>query len=165
MRKALWTAVAVVLLTTLSVGQAPNQYLDVYTVQVKPEKRADFDALVKKMVAANHQNSGDTWLTMETVYGPGNRVTFISTRGSYADIEKGTGAFYASSVKAYGKPATDKMFGDFNQTLASSVSELRRRRWDLSSNPPADAAAWANLIADARWLRTSVVHVRPGGAV
>jgi hypothetical protein len=162
MRKALWTAVAVVLLTTLSVGQAPDQYLDVFTAQVKPEKRADFDALVKKMVTANHQNNGDTWITMETTYGPGNRVTFISTRKNYADTEKGTDAFYAASVKAYGKAATDKLFADFNQTLVGSTSELRRRRWDLSSNPPADTAAWARMIADARWLRTSVVHVRPG---
>src|SRR5580692_1531234 len=87
-RKAMWTAVVLVLLATMAAGQAQRQYLDVYTVQVKQDKRADFDAITKKIVAANHQNQGDSWLTMETVYGPGNRVTFISTRQGYGDAEK-----------------------------------------------------------------------------
>ena len=65
--RAMWTAVALVLLATLAAGQAPEQYLDVYTVQVKPEKRADFDAITKRMVAANRQNKGDSWLTTSCV--------------------------------------------------------------------------------------------------
>src|ERR1700756_162333 len=64
--------------------------------------------------------------------------------------------------KTYGKAAADKMLQDFNQCLASSRSEFRRRRWDLSSNPPADPAAMAKLVGESRWLRTTVVHVRPG---
>jgi hypothetical protein len=163
-RKAIWAAAAVVLLA-LAVGQAQEaqqQYLDVYSVQVKPEKRADFDAIAKKIAAANRQNNGDSWLTMETVYGPGDRVTFVSTRESYGDIEKATGTFYAAMQKTYGKAATDKLFQDFSQCLMSSRSEFRRRRWDLSSNPPADPAAMGKLIGEARWLRTTVVHVRPG---
>jgi hypothetical protein len=160
--RAMWTVVVLVLLASLAVGQAQEQYLDVYTVQVKPEKRADFDAITKKISAANHQNGGDNWLTMETVYGPGNRVSFISVRGGYGDIEKAMGTFYAAIQKAYGKAGTDKLFQDFSQCLVSSRSELRRRRWDLSSNVPADAAGMAKLTGEARWLRTNVVHVRPG---
>lgn len=159
-RKSLWTAVVVVLLAMMAAAQ--EQYLDVFSVQVKPEKRADFDAITKKMVAAQRQNKGDAWLTLETVYGPGDRVTFISMRQSYADIEKGMGAFYEAMQKTYGKAAAEKMFHDFNQTLASSRSEFRRRRWDLSSNAPADAAAMAKMLGDARWLRTTAVRVRPG---
>jgi len=161
-RKAMWTAVALALLATLAAGQAEQQYLDVYTAQVKPEKRADFDALTKKMVAANRQNQGDSWLTMEAVYGPGDRVSFISTRQSYGDAEKASDTFYGAIQKAYGKPGTDKLFQDYNQCVASSRSEFRRRRWDLSSNAPADAAAMAKMLGAARWLRTTVVHVRPG---
>jgi hypothetical protein len=164
-RKAIWTAVAFVLLAALAAGQAQQaqeDYLDVYTVQVKPEKRADFDAISKKIVAANRQNKGDTWLAMETVYGPGDRVTFISTRHSYGEVEKATGSFLEAMQKTYGKAAADKMLQDFNQCLASSRSEFRRRRWDLSSNPPADPAAMAKLVGESRWLRTTVVHVRPG---
>jgi hypothetical protein len=164
-RKAIWTALALVLLTGLAVGQAQEQYLDVYSVQVKPEKRADFDAISKKIVAANRQNKGDAWLTMETVYGQGDRVTFISIRQSYGDVEKATGAFYAAMQKAYGKAGTDKAFQDFSQCVVSSHSEFRRRRWDLSSNAPTDAAAMAKMLGEARWLRTTAVHVRPGQVV
>lgn len=161
-RRALWAAVAVVLLAGLAVGQAHEQYLDVDIVQVKPEKRADFDAITKKFVAANRQNKGDTWMTIETAYGPGNRVTFISTRQTYGDAEKAFDTFYGALLKTYGKTATDKLFQDFNQCIISSRNELRRRRWDLSSNPPSDGTAMARLVGDARWLRTTTVHVRPG---
>lgn len=163
-RRAMWTAVALVLLVTLAAGQAPPQYLDVYTAQVRPEKRADFDAITKRMVAANRQNKGDAWLTMETVYGQGDRVTFVSTRQGYGDAEKASDTFYGAIQKAYGKPGTDKLFQDYNQCVVSSHSEFRHRRWDLSSNAPADAAAMAKMLGDARWLRTVAVHVRPGQA-
>jgi len=161
-RKAMWTAVAIVLLATLAAGQAQEQYLDVYIAQVKPEKRAQFDAITKKMVEANRHNNGDAWLTMETVYGAGDRVTFISTRQGYGETEKGSDAFYAALLKANGKAGTDKLFQDYNQCLVSYSTELRRRRWDLSSNAPSDPAAQAKMIGEARWLRTNVMHVKPG---
>jgi hypothetical protein len=161
-RRAMWTAVVVVLLATLAASQAPEQYLDVYTAQVKPEKRTEFDAIAKKLVTANRQNKGDAWLTMETVYGPGDRVTYISMRGSYADAEKGAATFDAAMQKALGKAGSDKTMQDYSQCIVSSRSELRRRRWDLSSNAPADAAAMAKVLGDSRWLRTVAVHVRPG---
>jgi hypothetical protein len=46
--------------------------------------------------------------------------------------------------------------------LTSSRTEFRRRRWDLSSNAPADAAAMAKMLGDSRYLRTTAVHVKPG---
>jgi hypothetical protein len=164
-RKAMWTAVALVLLATLAAGQAQEQYLDVYTVQVKPDKRTEFDAISKKIVAANRQNKGDAWLAMETIYGQGDRVTFISMRQGYGDAEKATGTFNEAIEKALGKAGTDKMWQDYSQCVVSSRSEFRRRRWDLSSNAPADAAAMAKMLGDARWLRTTAVHVRPGQMV
>ena len=161
-RKALWTTLAVVLLAAMAAGQAQEQYLDVYIAQVKPEKRADFDAINKKMAAANRQAKGDTWLAMETVYGRGDRVTFISMRNSYADADKGTEMFEQALQKTYGKAAADKLGQDFGQCLANSRTELRRRRWDLSSNAPADAAAMAKMLASTRFLRTATVHIKPG---
>lgn len=158
-RKAIWASIVVLLLAAFAFAQ--EDYLDVYTVQVKPEKRAEFDAITKKLVSANHQNAGDSWLAIETVYGPGDRVTFISTRKNYADIEKATDAFYGSMQKAFGKNM-DTVMQSFSQCIVSSRSEIRRRRWDLSSALPADPAAYAKLIAGSRWLRTSVVHIRPG---
>ena len=161
-RKAKWASIVAVLLGAFVVAQAQESYLDVFVVQVKPEKRADFDAISKKVVAANRQNGGDNWLAVETVYGPGNRVTFISTRQSYGDIEKATGMFYESMEKTYGKAPAEKLMADFNQCIVSSRSEIRRRRWDLSSNAPSDPAGYAKMIAGSRWLRTAAVQVRPG---
>jgi len=158
---------AVMLLGALAAAQAQQavgDYLDVYIARVKPEKRAEFDAINAKMVAANRQNKGDIWLAMETVYGRGNQVSFISTRNSYGDVETAMGAFEQAMTKGLGKAAAEKLFQDFNQCVVSTRSEIRRRRWDLSSNAPTDPAAYAKLIADSRWLRTTEVHVRPGQA-
>src|SRR5437870_8874654 len=144
-RKAIAIVFASMLLASLAVSQAQQtqqSYLDVYTVQVKPEKRADFDAIARKIAMANRQNKGDTWLAMETVYGPGNRVTFVSTRNSYGEVETAMGTFMEALQKAYGK-AADKLFQDLNQCIMSSRAEIRRRRWDWSSNAPADPAAYA----------------------
>jgi hypothetical protein len=160
--KVMWTAVALVLLATLAAGQAQEQYLDVYVAQVKPEKRADFDAISKRMAEANRQNKGDTWLAMETAYGRGNMVTFISTRQGYGETETGSDAFFGALLKAYGKAGAEKMEQDFSQCLVSYRTELRRRRWDLSSNVPADATAMAKMLGETRWLRTNVVHIKPG---
>ncbi len=166
-RKAMWASVVVVLLVAWAAGQmqpAQEDYLDVFIAQVKPEKRADFDAIAKKIAVANRQNSGDTWLTMETVYGTENRVTFVSTRHNYGEIEKAQGTFMGAMQKTYGKAATDKLFQDLSQCVVSERQEIRRRRWDLSSNAPSDPAAFASMIAQARWLRTITIHVRPGQA-
>jgi len=164
-RKAIGSVIAFVLLGALAFGQAQQaqeSYLDVYTVQVKPDRRTDFDAIGKKIAAANRQNKGDTWIAMETMYGPGDRVSFISTRNSYGEVESAMGAFMGALQKTYGKAATDKMFQDLSQCTVSSRSEIRRRRWELSSNVPSDPAAFAKLLGESRWLRTNVVHVRPG---
>lgn len=164
-RKALWASVVGVVALAIAASQAQQMqadYLDVFTVQVKPEKRAEFDALTKKMAAANRQNHGDIWLAMETAYGPGNRVTFVSTRHSYAEIEKAPAIFDEALEKTYGKATGDKMEQEFNQCIVSSRGEIRRRRWDLSSNAPADLAAYSKLIGETRWLRTTVVSVKPG---
>lgn len=160
--RAIWTAVALLLLTALAAGQAQEQYLDIYTAQVKPDKRAEFDAISKKMVAANRQNKGDTWVAMETAYGPMNRISFVSFRTSYGGADEASGAFFRALQKSLGPAATEKLFLDFNQCLISSRTEFRRRRWDLSSNAPADAAAAAKMLGEARWIRTTAVHLRPG---
>jgi hypothetical protein len=162
--RAMWSVFAAVLLAALAVAQAQEQYLDVYIAQVKPEKRADFDALSKKIAVINRQNKGDEWLAMEIDYGPMNRVIFVSTREGYGGVEKGSDTFLGALEKSMGKPGVDKLFADLNQTLVSSQSELRRRRWDLSSNPPADNAALAKLLGESRYLRTTMIHVRPGHA-
>ena len=152
---------AVVFLAMPIVVRAQGDYLDVYRVKVKPEKAAEFTALTKKWVDANRRYNGDHWLALETVYGEGDVYVFTSTRSSYADIDKANEAVMGAVRKAFG-PQTEKVMQDFGNCLASSHSELRRRRWDLSRKAPADAAAYAKLIGESRYLRTTAVHVRPG---
>ncbi len=142
--------------------QALEEYLDVFTVHVKPEKRADFDAIARRIADANRRNSGDNWVTVETVYGEGNTISFISTRKSYGEVETAMGTFMNALSKAYGAAAAQKMLADGSSTMASTRSELRRRRWDLSSNVPADPAARSKMVGESRWLRTTMVRVRPG---
>src|SRR5215470_185624 len=51
-RKVFWASLVIVVLAMLAVAQAQEDYLDVFAVQVRPEKRADFDAIAKKIAAA-----------------------------------------------------------------------------------------------------------------
>jgi len=161
-RRALWAFAVVVCLAAPIAVQAQGDYLDVFVVKVKPEKLADFQALTKKWADANRRNNGDRWLTLEAVYGEGNVYQFTSTRKDYADIDKANEAVMAAVNKAFGKAAADKMGQDFNNCVVWSRTELRRRRWDLSSKAPQDAEAYAKLLGESRLLRTTAVHIRPG---
>jgi hypothetical protein len=161
-RRAVWGIALVLLLSLAAAGQAQEGYLDVYTVKVRPEKRAAFDAIVKKIVDANQSMKGDAWVTLETQYGEGNVVYFVSTRRNYAEIEQGAGAFMGALNKAFGPDGANKIFQEFNNCIVSSRAEVRRQRWDLSSNAPADVSATNKLVGEARWVRTTIVHLRPG---
>ena len=146
-----------------AAAQPQAGFLDVGIVKVRPEKRSDFDAIIKKMVDANRKNNGDTWITSEVLYGEGNTVYYVSQRQNYAEVEKGFDAFMGALAKMAGGPAgVAKMFQDFNNCVLSSRSELRRRRVDLSSNAFGDQAALSKLVGESRWTRTVMVRVRPG---
>ena len=155
------TLTAILFLAMPAILRAQGDYLDTYRVKVKPEKAADFTALAKKWADANRRYNGDRWIALETVYGDTDVFVFTSTRASYADIDKANDAVMGAVSKAFGAQ-TDKLLQDFSSCLASSHTELRRRRWDLSRKAPADAAAYAKLIGEARYLRTTAVHIRPG---
>lgn len=161
-KRAIWALGVVVCLAAPVAVQAQGDYLDAYIVKVKPEKTAEFNAIAKKMVDANRRYNGDNWLTMETMYGEGETYVFISTRQDYADVEKATDAFMGAIHKAYGKEGAEKIMHDWESCLASSRSELRRRRWDLSWKTFSDPAAYAQFIGQSRVLRTIAVHVRSG---
>jgi len=153
-------AVIVCLLAPVAV-YAQGDYLDVYIAKVKPEKVADFEALAKKMVDVNRRYNGDRWLAMESLYGEGDIYVFISTRQDYADIDKGSAAFFGALSKAYGQDGAEKMLHEWDSCLVSSRSELRKRRWDLSRKVP-DAADYGKFVGESRLLRTTAVHIRPG---
>lgn len=161
-RKALLAAFVALCIVIPAVAQSVGDYLDVYIVKVKPEKAADFEALARKLADANRKNNGDKWLAMESQYGENNIYTFVSTRQSYADLDKAQESFMGALNKTYGKDNAQKMLNEWNNYIAGARSEFRKRRWDLSRKTPTDPAAYAKLIGESRVLRTTAVHVRPG---
>jgi quinol monooxygenase YgiN len=165
-RKVLCAFALVFLCTTGIPAQTPAQqpggYLDVMIVKVKPERRADFDAIAKKIVDANRRNKGDIWIASEVSYGEGNTIYFTTPRASLGDIEQGMGKFMSAMNKDYGQAGVAKLFQDFNSCLVSSRSEIRRRRPDLSVNLPGDMSALEKMVAESRWLRTIRIELRPG---
>ncbi len=164
LKRAIWALGVAVCLAAPVAVHAQGEYLDVYTVKVKPEKLADFQALTKKWVDANRRFNGDHWLTTETLYGEGDVYVFVSPRQDYAEIDKVNNAVMQAANKAFGKEAAEKMMRDFENCLVWSRSELRHRRADLSRRPPADMDSYAKLIGESRVVRTTAVHVRPGRA-
>ena len=161
LRKVCGALVFLVLTAAVGLGQQSG-YLDVYVAKVKPDKRAEFDAVGKKIAEANRRNNGDNWIALEVEYGEQNTVIFSSSRAAFGDIEKSSAIFMGAVGKAYGEAGALTLFQQFGSTLESSRSEIRQRRWDLSYNPPADLAAWAQVIAKTRWIRSVIVRVRPG---
>ena len=164
LRKALGALLFFLLTTAVGLAQQQGGYLDVYIARVKPEKRAAFDDVNKKMVDANRRHNGDIWLALEVEYGEQNTVVFSSSRESYGDVEKSSELFDAALRKAYGEAGVRALGQQFSDTLESSRSEIRQRRWDLSYNAPADRAAYTQLLGKTRWVRSAIVRVRPGHA-
>ena len=89
-------------------GQDAATYLDQYIVKVKPEKRAEFDAINKKMVALNRRNKGDTWLASENMYGEANVVAVVSLRSGFGDAQKAFDLFMGALSKPAGAAAAEK---------------------------------------------------------
>ena len=143
-------------------AQMTNDYLDVGIVTVKPEKRGEFEAIIKKMVDGNRKNQGDHWLTTEMMFGPGNTFTYVSPRQNYAGVEQGYGSFMGAMQKSLGAAGSAKLMQDFSNCLSSTRGEFRRRRWDLSANAPTSESGMNQLVGQARWLRTAIIRVRPG---
>ncbi|HTU44679.1 MAG TPA: hypothetical protein VME17_25185 [Bryobacteraceae bacterium] len=163
MNRLLASCCVALLSTPFALAQMTAQdYLDVFIVNVKPDKRADFDMVARKVAEANRKAKGVDWLAAGVEYGQGNTVYFISTRKDYAAIDSASTAFMNAIKEAYGPGGIKKMQSDFNNTVTSTRSEIRRRRWDLSINVPKDADAYNKMIGEARWLRTSRIVIRPG---
>jgi len=165
LRKAFGALLLCVLTTAVGLAQQQGGYLDVYVAKVKPEKRAAFDELNKKMAEANRRHNGDMWLAYEVEYGEQNTVIFSSTRESYGEVERSSDVFEGALRKAFGEAGAKALDQQFSDTLESSRSEIRQRRWDLSYNPPADRAAYLQILGKSRWIRSAIVRVRPGHAL
>jgi hypothetical protein len=158
---ALGMTLALAIFADSCLAQCYEGYVDVLSCKVKPEKRSDFDTVVKKMADANRRYKGDTFLTSQVEYGDQNTVTFSSGRENYAAIEKGLAAFETAVKEAFG-PAAGQLEKEFNACLVSSHAEIRKRRADLSINLPKDMSALWKTIGESRWVRTAAYHIRPG---
>jgi hypothetical protein len=143
-------------------GMTMDGFVDEFVVHVK-SSCTNYDSLVKKLVDANRKNGGDNWLALTSTYGEGNVYRFVSTRANYAEIEPAQGKFMSALAKGLGgEMVAMKVLGELGACAESSQGVLRARRWDLSLGKPADAAAYAKLIGNTRWIRLYTVHVRPG---
>jgi hypothetical protein len=162
LRRAFGALLFAALTTAVGLAQQQGGYLDVYIARVKPEKRVAFDEVNKKMADANRRHNGDIWLALEVEYGEQNTVIFSSARESYGDVEKSSEVFEGALKKAFGEAGAKALDQQFSDTLDSSRSEIRQRRWDLSYNAPADRAAYMQILGKARWVRSIIVRVRPG---
>ena len=149
-------------LAVTAFGQAPAGYIQLYIAKVKPEKRAEFDAVMKKFVDANRRHKGDTWIASETIYGDQNTLYFTSLRRNYAEAGQAFDAFFSALNKAYGPTGAAKVWQDGLNCVTSLRAEVRQRRQDLSWNVPSDTAALFKLVGESRWTRTILVRVRPG---
>lgn len=159
-RRAKWSIVVVLLLGFCATAQAQQGYIDETVVHVKQGKGAAFQALVQKMVAANHENKGDNWIAVETVYGDSNTITFSSVRDSYAAAQKGSDDFEHALATAMGPAGADKLFQDLGDCIADMHSVLLVRRQDLSANLPTDSSEAAKIVGNARVVRTLRIVVR-----
>ncbi|HTS28110.1 MAG TPA: hypothetical protein VMH81_19690 [Bryobacteraceae bacterium] len=145
-----------------AAAQMPDGYLDVFIAKVKMGKRVEFDAINKREAEINRKNKGDTWLAYGVLYGEPDTVYFTSVRANYGGAEEGLKAFEGSLTKVLGTAGMHKLGADFDATVESERSELRRRRRDLSANEPMSTDAYNNLVGSARFIRTAIVRVRPG---
>ena len=162
MRRSITALFLATLTGGLMTGQDAPTYLDQFIAKVKPDKRAEFDAISKKMAALNRRNKGDTWLASENMYGENNVVTFVSLRNGFGDVQKGFDLFLGALAKPGGMAAAEKILQDSNSPLVSGRSEIWRRRPDLSTNAPASPTEAAAVIGKARFLYMVTVRVRPG---
>jgi quinol monooxygenase YgiN len=149
------------LLAFSAAAQDRDGYVDYFVAKVKPERRADFDALARKFADANRKANGDRWIAYKTEYGDNDTVYFASGRDNMASIETAAAAFEKALKETFGAN-TEAMMQDMMKCLASSRSEIRRRRYDLSSGSASDRASIEKIVGAAHFIRTRSVRVRPG---
>ena len=119
LRRVCGALVFLVLTAAAGLGQQAG-YLDLFVARVKPDKRAEFDAISKKTVEANRRNNGDKWIALEVAYGDQNTVIFSSSRETFGDVEKSSAVFMDAVGKAYGAAGAAALFQQFSSTLESS---------------------------------------------
>lgn len=151
-------ALAILLAAPVAAQDRPK-FMEVTTIKVKPGKRGDLEAAMRKGAEANRRHKGDHWIAFESFYGDGMTMYVVSPRATMAAAEEGQVKFERALKEAYGT-ALPKLHQDFGNSIESIRTELRLRRWDLSVNAPATEEEMNRMVGEARWLRTTAVEVR-----
>jgi len=145
-------------------AQMTEGYLDIDSVHVKEGKAMEFVAIQKRFVEMNRK-SGAHWTANAVVYGDSNAVSFVTNCATFAEAAQGIRMFEDAVKKAVGEVGMHKIFNDSDATLENEHEAIYRRRWDLSTNVPADMAANNKIVGAARWIRAVIIHTRPGKAL
>jgi hypothetical protein len=145
----------------MALAQTPVTYLDVLKVHVRGEKRKDYEDAVKRLADVQRRYKGDRWIALGTEYGDSGALMFVSMRESLGAIETAYGAFEKATKEGLG-PAAEKVMQDFAAWSSSYTAEIRRRRLDLSVNPPSNPAEVNRMIAESRWIRVFRADLKPG---
>jgi hypothetical protein len=159
--KAIALGFASLLLAAAAAGQTRDNYTDLYIVKVKPDKRAEFDGLARRIAEANARAHGDRWLAYEPIYGEAHTVYFVSGRKDLSAIDSGMESFMRALKESIG-PRFDSVLHDMDSCLISARGEVRRRRYDLSSGIPDDPDQYRKRIGQARYIRSTMIRIRPG---
>jgi hypothetical protein len=161
--KAIASVFVPLLLAAAAAGQTLDHYVDYYIVKVKPEKRADFDAAARRIATANASAHGDRWLAYEPIYGETGTVYFASSRKDLAAIDTGMASFTRALKESIG-PNFATVYRDMEACTLSARGEIRRRRPDLSSGLPETQEQYSQRLGAARYIRTTMIRIRPGTA-
>lgn len=161
-RRARWGITLVLLLGFCVAARAQEGYLSANIAQVKMGKGAEFEALVKKLMAANRENGGDHSIVTQVAFGEANVLVDQSFYQTYADMEKAHDAWTKALEKAMGHPGMEKFLADIGNCLVDDRNILLHPRPDLSANLPSDPAAVNQIVGNTRWYRIIRIQVRPG---
>jgi hypothetical protein len=159
--KAIAAVFVCLLLAAAAAGQTRDNYTDHYIVKVKPDKRAEFDGIARRIAEANARAHGDRWLAYEPIYGEAHTVYFVSARKDLAAIDAGMESFLRALKESIG-PRFESVLHDMDSCIVSARGEIRRRRYDLSSGIPEDPDQYRKRIGEARYIRTTSIRIRPG---
>lgn len=158
-------ALAMLMYAGMAAAQPTAEVLEVYTAKVKPDRREDFEASVKRMAAANRKHGGDRWIAIQTVYGADHGTySMVSVRPSIGAAEAAMGAFMQAMSKQLGAQL-GAFFKGFSATVITETAELRVRRNDLSLNLPESQAERLKLAGQSQYLRILRLRMLPGQVV
>lgn len=140
MKRSVCLALSLSLLPALappSAAQAPpTEFLQVVTVNVKPEAIADYEDYVKKIVAATGKTTGSPRVVGYQVVlgGPGATYFFVLPFNKWAEID-GWSSIPRILTAAYGEAEAARILQAGRAATARSESAVYRLLPDLSTRP------------------------------